>query len=165
MCSGSCVTTDLYIKNLGAGEQGLGLNNDPSTDHELWFAPGQNATPVIQLDVTAIKGLTSGASFTMDSTTDGEWWAVFGATGAGATGTVNLLSTGNDELSHAFASWGTYNFYDFVSLGTYNGGHPRQLRRRMQENRRQRADLLADLYAVRARTFDLGDDALRLRWH
>src|SRR4249919_490350 len=50
MCTASCVTTDLYIKDGGAGEQGLGLNNDPSTDHELWFAPGENAIPAIQLD-------------------------------------------------------------------------------------------------------------------
>jgi PEP-CTERM motif-containing protein len=119
---GGCGTTDLYIKDGGAGEQGLGLANDPSGQHELWPA-NNSGGPFIQLDVSALLGLTSGASFTMNSTTNGEWWEVIGATGAGGAGAVALF-VGNDELSHDFANWGSYDYYDFVSLGTFTGGNP-----------------------------------------
>jgi PEP-CTERM motif-containing protein len=128
-CTGSvpCGTTDLYIKDLGPGEQGLGLNNDPTGQHELWGPPLETNlidVPVIQLDVTALLGLTSSASFAMNSTTNGEWWAVFGSNDAGVGSAPDFLGWGNDELSHDFANWGSYKYYDFLSLGTYTGGTP-----------------------------------------
>ena len=56
--------TALFAKNLGVGEQGLGVTADPSTENEL-FAPG---TDFIQLDLSALiaAGFTN-FSFAMNS--------------------------------------------------------------------------------------------------
>jgi hypothetical protein len=111
---------DLYVKNLGGDEIGLGLVGDPSNQNEIYS--GQNGGPggYIQLDVSQLLGIASGATFSMDSTTLGEQWAVYGSnTDAAAGGTWVNGSLGlNDEGSHALGGWGTYQYYNFLSLGT-----------------------------------------------
>jgi len=116
-CAGAGVLTDLFIKSAGPGEEGLGLNLDPTGQHEIFSPPPEGQFSFVQLDVSAILALTTGATFTMDSTTNGELWKVFGSNTAGLVDGVNTNS-GSDELSHAFGSWGTYKYYDFFSFGS-----------------------------------------------
>ena len=104
----------LYGKNAGGDENGIGLNGDPSGDHEIY-----KGTDFIQLDVHNLFGLASGASFFMGSSTQSETWAVYGSNSAGQLGT--LLLTGTDESLHALTGFGQYSYYDFVSKGTWNG--------------------------------------------
>ena len=114
--------TALFGKNDGGDENGVGLNG--YTDNEI-NGPG---TDFIQIDVSNLLSQNaSGASFFMNSTTSGEWWAVYGQT-SGNGGTLgSLLFSGHDEGSsnlHALTGWGTYQYYDFVALGTCNAdGH------------------------------------------
>lgn len=110
-------TTALYGKNLGGDESGLGLAADPALQNEIY----RNA--FVQLDVSALFGKVSAVSFLMGSTTNGEQWSVYGSNSAGSYNLGDLVIGGfNDEgvWHDLFNSpgWGTYQFYDFVSLGT-----------------------------------------------
>jgi len=120
-CTSPSVSTDLYIKDLGAGEQGLGINSDPTGQHEIYSVPlNQSAFfPFVQLDVSALLGITNSASFVMDSTTADENWDVYGSNIDGVP--LDELLQGNDELSHDFSNWGAYKYYDFFSIGTVEG--------------------------------------------
>jgi hypothetical protein len=107
---GADVGTRLFSKQNGGDENGLGLNNDPTGDDEI---SGRN---FIQLNVDqAISEKVSGFNFTMDSSTAGEKWAVFGSNDAHPF-TFTLLASGSDEgVLHNLASgWDNYNFF-------YNG--------------------------------------------
>ena len=118
-CTGAGILTDLFIKADGAGEEGLGLNLDPTGQHEIFAPPPGQQFSFVQLDVSAILALTAGATFTMDSSTNGELWRVFGSNTAGRfDGTSLQTNFGTDELSHAFGNWGTYKYYDFFSTGS-----------------------------------------------
>jgi hypothetical protein len=110
----------LYIKNLGGDEVGLGLTGDPSHQNEIYSGANGGAAGFIQLDVSDLLAIASGATFSMDSTTLGEQWAVYGSNtdGAGLGVLVNSSSGSNDEGTHALGGWGTYDFYNFYSLGT-----------------------------------------------
>lgn len=110
-------TTALYGKNNGGDESGLGLAADPAMQNEIYRGS------FVQLDVSALFGKVSAVSFLMGSTTLGEEWAVYGSHTAGSFSTGNLAVGGfNDEgVWHSLFStpgWGTFQFYDFVSLGT-----------------------------------------------
>ena len=110
-------TTALYGKNNGGDESGLGLAADPSNQDEIY----RNA--FVQLDVSGLIGNVSAVSFLMGSTTQGEEWSVYGSNTAGSYSLADLVVGGlNDEgVWHSLFSapgWGTYQFYDFVSLGT-----------------------------------------------
>jgi hypothetical protein len=109
-------TANLYGKNQGAGEQGLGLVGDPSGDNEIWGPAIYDIWSYVQLDVSGLLGQVTSASFETDSTTQGEMWLLFGSNTDGSLG--DFLSYGQDELSHAFTDWGSYDFYSFVSYGT-----------------------------------------------
>jgi hypothetical protein len=106
-------SVDLFVKNAGAGgEQGLGLNNDPSGEHEI------TGSSLVRIDFTAAK--TAGAgNFTweMNSVTPGvESWSVFGSNsatagnGAGST----LILAGTDNLVEHTTSQ-LFNFYFFFN--------------------------------------------------
>jgi hypothetical protein len=94
---------NLFGKNLGGNENGLGLVNDPSGDNEI------TGTSLIRLALG--PGLTGPVSFQMNSTTEGETWRVSGSNLATA-GFVQLL-TGTDEISHSIPF---FNFYTFDAL-------------------------------------------------
>jgi hypothetical protein len=96
---------NLFGKNAGAGEMGLGLVNDPSMENEI------AGTSLIRLALG--PGLTAPFSFRMNSTTGGETWRVSGSNSA-TVGFVPLL-TGTDELSHTLAG-PIFNFYTFDAL-------------------------------------------------
>jgi hypothetical protein len=94
---------NLFGKDAGVGEMGLGLVNDPSGDNEI------TGTSLIRLALG--PGLTAPVSFQMNSTTQGETWRVSGSNSATA-GFVQLL-TGTDEISHSIPF---FNFYTFDAL-------------------------------------------------
>jgi len=91
---------NLFGKNLGADESGLGLVNDPSTENEI------TGTSLIRIAMAA--GLTVPVTFQINSTTGGEAWLVSGSNLA-TTGFAPLLA-GTDELSHSIPF---FNFYTF----------------------------------------------------
>jgi hypothetical protein len=105
------VDADIYVKNLGGDEVGLGLAG--TTQNEI---PGPG-TAFIQLDVSQLLAVASGATFSMDSTTAGEQWAVYGSN-TDAAGLGVLVNFGNTEGTAPLNGWGTYNYYNFYSLGT-----------------------------------------------
>jgi hypothetical protein len=119
--------TDLYGKNDGGDEQGLGLAADPS--HEIYWGNSHNGA-FIQLDVSGLFGLVSSAQFFMGSTTGGapagEQWQVFGsnAAGCGWFCSIDPPLTGFDEGMHDLFGFGTYQYYDFYSLGTGGNAAP-----------------------------------------
>jgi hypothetical protein len=87
---------DLFGKNIGSTEEGLGLTGDPSGDHELIPPPS-----FIQLDLTNLinAGITT-VSFDFNSVQSGEGWHVFDCGTSGVlcnssvgTGTSNLGTT------------------------------------------------------------------------
>jgi hypothetical protein len=101
-------TAALYGKNASGDEKGLGLLNDPSGDHEIY---GSN---LVRIDFTNARtaGVT-GFSFSMNSSTSGEHWEVFGSNSA-TTGFASLL-TGTDEALHTFSGTsGSYKYYFFA---------------------------------------------------
>jgi PEP-CTERM motif-containing protein len=111
--SAPSVDQDLYGKNLGGDEQGLGLSG--SVQNEI----PSGGSAFIQLDVSDLFGSVSGVDFFMNSTTAGEGWAVCG-TNTDAVGCFgSWLVTGTDEgISHALPDFGQYDFYNFYSTGT-----------------------------------------------
>jgi hypothetical protein len=110
-------TTDLYGKHNGGDENGLGMANDPTGDHEIHFLSG-----FVQLDLNALLGkvLAGSTFFTTNSSTGGEQWAVYGSNTAGSYGGGALL-TGTSEGSHALPSVGSYRYYDFVEVNHTHG--------------------------------------------
>ena len=107
--------TALYGKNGGGDEVGLGLNNDPSGDHEIYYGYGY-----VQIDVSALFGLVSGITFSTNSTTDGEQWSIFGSNTPGSYSGLALL-TGTNESTATLPNFGTYKYYDFVSTSQSGG--------------------------------------------
>jgi hypothetical protein len=113
------LSPNLYGKNLGGDEVGLGLTADPSTQNEIFRAA------FIQLNVTDLFGKVTSAVFNFGSTTLGEQWEVYGSDTAGILGDA-LLYGQNDESTHdlfdAAFNWGNYDYYSFRSLGTGGPG-------------------------------------------
>jgi hypothetical protein len=91
---------NLFGKNDGGNENGVGLVNDPSGDNEI------SGTSLIRIALGA--GVIAPVTFQMNSTTDGEAWLVSGSNSA-TTGFAPLLA-GTDELSHSIPF---FNFYTF----------------------------------------------------
>jgi hypothetical protein len=118
--TGTC--PHLFGKNLGSDELGLGLTNDPSGENEI------TTTSFIQLDLTKIPfGTNLNVSFSANSTTNGEGWAVFGSNTAGTVGsgtipaTATLLITCNSGTTNCetvfnFPTGGSFNFLDVTAF-------------------------------------------------
>jgi hypothetical protein len=112
--------TALFGKAAGGDEVGLGLNDDPSGEHEL------NGTNWIQLNVTnAVAAGVHGLSFIMDSTTGctalpcstGDSWRVFGSNSALLLGSQLPGLIGFDEgSSHALPTG-----FDFINFQAVTG--------------------------------------------
>ena len=94
---------NLFGKNLGADEFGLGLVNDPSGENEI------QGTSLVHIALAA--GLTN-VSFNMDSVQPGEAWEVWGSNSATALGMP--IAMGTDEASHALP---LFPFYSFGAQG------------------------------------------------
>jgi hypothetical protein len=117
------VPDQLYGKNLAGDEIGLGMTNDPSGEHEIYYHDG-----FIQLDVSALAGKVKANStyFAMDSTSGGEAWAVYGTNTAGTVGSTvitggNLVASGTNIEGANTLLTGNYKYYDFVSTANLGG--------------------------------------------
>jgi hypothetical protein len=104
--------TDLFGKNNGDDEVGLGLKNDPTGDNEIHFQSG-----FVQLDVSALIGKVKPMStfFSTNSTTEGEEWGVYGSNTAGSFSGMPLL-TGTTETVKPVPDLGMFKYYDFVEI-------------------------------------------------
>jgi hypothetical protein len=108
----------LWGKNGGGNEQGLGLADDPSTQHEI-YSPGAPDGAFIQLNISDLIGSVSSIDFFMNSTTAGEEWSVYGSN-TDAAGFGTLVANGSDQgasNTHNLVL-GAYKFYNFYSDGT-----------------------------------------------
>ena len=102
----------LYGKAEGGDEDGVGLNSDPSGQHEIWFDAGGGT--FIALDVSDLFGDASSVSVLFGSTTNGEEWEIFGSNVLGDLG--SSLTSGTTEGNWILLpSFGTYTYYNFVS--------------------------------------------------
>jgi hypothetical protein len=119
----------LYGKNLGGDETGLGMTNDPSGQHEIYFGKG-----FVQLDLNALLGKVQANSIfaAFNSTTGGEQWTIYGSNTAGVVGsatlptTKTLIATGTNIESVNTLLTGGFRYYDFVSTvaaGGASGGN------------------------------------------
>ena len=111
---------DLYGKNLGGNEVGLGLTADPTGDHEIYVG-----TDFIQLNLANVFAQNiSNLMFQMNSTTNGEAWSVYNTDSPGTLVGATTLTSGSDQLAHSISP--THQFLDFVVTGpapshqTYN---------------------------------------------
>lgn len=107
---------DLYGKADGGDENGVGLLDDPSGNHEIWDAPGH---PAIILDVSSLLSVTSSALYTMGSTTLGEMFEVGGWNGS----VWQLVDSGNSDGTRPLLGWGSYTQYAFISTSSAPNGN------------------------------------------
>jgi hypothetical protein len=108
---------DLFGKNGGSDEAGLGLANDPSGDHEIFFNPTGAPQDFIQLDLlNLINAGFSNFQFQMNSTTGTEGWSVSACSVSG-TDCFSSPVTGTDENGHnaPVSLSKTNHFLDFSS--------------------------------------------------
>jgi hypothetical protein len=109
----------LYGKNLGGDENGLGMTNDPSGDHEIYYQKG-----FVQLSFSNNVNLNAiFASF--NSTTGGEKWEIFGGNSAGVLNS-NVINAGGTTEGTNVQLTGGYKYYDIVSIvaaGGASGGN------------------------------------------
>jgi hypothetical protein len=77
----------LFGKNAGVGEMGVGLSNDPSGENEITL------NSFIQLDITKVPLVSLNISFVANSTTSGDAWGVFGTNTSGQLPGGTLLAS------------------------------------------------------------------------
>ena len=99
----------LWGKADGADENGVGMTNDPSGDHEIFFGKG-----FIQVDTTGLNQI----QFAFNSTTEGEEWSVFGSNTSGVLGSLIVSGTGEGGNT---AILPTFTFYDIESTKALGG--------------------------------------------
>ena len=114
--SASHILTDLYVKNGGSGESGLGLNNDPKGNFEI---------SLYNMVEIATNPNVGAYQFEMGSTTYGEGWDVYGSNGNAASGSVTLTllySDGKDQNLHSLTGYTYYYFtYDGATVQSGQG--------------------------------------------
>jgi hypothetical protein len=99
--------TKLFGKNDPGDEKGLGLNNDPNRQHEI------SGTNLIRIDFTNARNAgVTGFSFSMNSTTNGEQWDVFGSNSA-SFGFVSLLVGSDAQIHQLTGASASYDYYYF----------------------------------------------------
>ena len=107
---------NLFGKNNGGDEVGVGLSNDTTGQHEIQ----STASNFVQLDVS---GLSAGTllSFLMGSTTAGETWQVLATNTADCYMCGTLAATGTDEGMWHSLGVPTTTYFDFYAIGTSLG--------------------------------------------
>jgi len=80
----------LYAKSQGVGETGLGINSDPTGDHEIY-----GSTFIQLLSSTSGFAVTS---ITLGSTSDGEVSSIYYSTTLGVLGTLIGSTTSNSTI-------------------------------------------------------------------
>jgi hypothetical protein len=110
--SGSDTLHELFFKNAGSDEIGLGLNN--THDNELQVTNGVPDN-YIQLDLRSIlsHGFTSG-KIEVGSVQPGESFSLWGSSSAGTLGT--LLGTFGSSLDDQFVSVPNFGSYGYISI-------------------------------------------------
>jgi PEP-CTERM motif len=112
----------LFRKQAGPSETGIGLTNDPNGDNEINVGNGS-----IVLNLAGVTGSHANLSISFGSVQAGEGWEVFASTATGGVGASIL--TGNDELEH-FINTGANQFIGVratagnVLLATFDGPEP-----------------------------------------
>lgn len=98
----------LYAKNTGGDELGLGINNDPTGDHEI------TSGSFVQLNVSSIIG-DDPLTIIMDSSTSPDAWSVCQTNTAGSMASCSSVATGTSELAFTVSPGDTY--LDFTATG------------------------------------------------
>jgi len=112
--SAPLVTVAMFAKDLGATESGLGLNNDPSGQHEIWGP----STSFLQLNLANILAAgPSSVAISMQSVTGSDTYAVSGSNTAGMMGSV--LATGLTAANFTLPDLGMFQYYS-ISAPTGN---------------------------------------------
>lgn len=107
---------DLYGKNLGVGEMGLGLNADPTGNHEIYYTSNVSTTDFIQLDLVNVLAQNIGnLQFAMNSTTGTESWRVYNTASAGTLVGATTLLNGTDQSMHSISP--SQQYLDFIVTG------------------------------------------------
>jgi hypothetical protein len=88
--NGFGTTTALYGKVDGGDENGIGINSDPTADHEIW------GSTIIQ--ITLPTGL-SNIQAKMGSTTSGETYTIWGSSTSATSGFSQLIANGTSDNS------------------------------------------------------------------
>jgi hypothetical protein len=104
-------TAGLYVKTSGGNESGLGLNNDPSHDHEITVGNS------IDLNVAALKAQynITKLTLTLSSVQSGENYQIYG----GSIATANLLFSGvSSGGSVSVTGVNLSNFNDYIITTT-----------------------------------------------
>jgi hypothetical protein len=117
--SNSFTAIDLYNKFTtgDATETGLGLNSDPTGNHEIY------TNTFVRLNVTTARSQGLGNfSFAFGSTTQGEAWDVYGSTSANTGLTLLKDGPANDQGNTYFlpdknGALQAYNYFYFVYDG------------------------------------------------
>lgn len=99
----------LYNKQGGVGETGLGLTNDPSGDFEV--TPGS----FIQIDLNSVTNPTIGLSAAGNSVQGGESWEIFGSNTSGTIGTTLLHGPDTSMNEVTFTNPTNFRFLDFTA--------------------------------------------------
>lgn len=94
-------SVDLYGKAAGGDENGLGLTNDPSGNHEI--TPGS----FIQLNLTNVLGDVP-FTITFGSSTGSDAWEIVQTNTAGTMAGGSVLLTGSNESAHSISPTDTY---------------------------------------------------------
>src|SRR5882762_11658755 len=115
--SGTGTLRDLFYKNAGADEIGLGLTN--ILHNELQVGAGGDPLQFIQLDLTSIlaQGFTGGM-IEVGSVQSGELFNLYGSNTLGTLGTkLNSIAfdSSKDDVFVAVPSFGTYKFISIVA--------------------------------------------------
>lgn len=92
---------DLYGKAAGGDENGIGLTNDWSGDHEI--TPGS----FIQLSITSITPYDP-LTLIIDSSTGDDAWAIYQTNSANTLSGATLLKSGTSEHSFTVNPTGSY---------------------------------------------------------
>jgi PEP-CTERM motif-containing protein len=113
---------ELFSKDAGANETGIGLTNDPNGDNEINVGNGS-----VVLNLAGVTGSHANLSISFNSVQAGEGWEVFASNATGGIG-ASLL-TGNDQAEHFFNA-GANQFIGVratagnVLLATFDGPEP-----------------------------------------
>jgi|SRR5579872_1342636 len=114
-------TEDLFGKNLGGNEVGLGLINDPTGNDEIYYQSSN--VDFIQLDLTNVLAQhISNIQIAMNSVTNGETWRVYNTSTAGTlVGATTLLNGSNQQTLNSISP--THNYLDIVVTGPSPSGN------------------------------------------
>jgi hypothetical protein len=138
---------DLYYKNGGTGETGLGLSNDPQHDNEINIAKyGGVIVDFSKFNNSGYSITSSGITFDIGSVQQGEGYALYAGTSASGKLITSFIATSTDPgtvtytVTGAQASSLGFNLngqYFLTAMGTGNVGEPNILLDTVQVNVKQ----------------------------